>query len=567
MFFSLLLLLPLEQLVVTFAADLLKDETLARRKLTRFQVGHPDNQDCWQRHGVDGFFSVIDAHNHFRPFFGPPVPWDKYISWLRDHGILFSTMLGIGQKLKKKNPGDPECCYYLHCANFNYPVTPDTANDVENALNFIDNYRDTPLTEQIHLIPSVTFPNLQQPQNNSRNLGELESKYQGVFKWSGEINVFKHALAANGFFEFGERVTEERIKSDRKFASFFNRMQDVKWPTTLHCDLGCDNYDSVPLDAGCFVPPEELELAKRNYRWWKEFLEDHYGGFFDSSNTPKDNFRKIQHLKIWDTLLTTYPDMTVVWAHLGLSKELKHLHPTVHAFIIDKLLERHPNLYADVSWDVLSKQILMNFDGSNVSLLHQQVHEDFDKEVKESLVDTEEVHEMREELELVWDEHEDAIRKTGSVSGPTHAMAIYLELFHAHPDRFLTGTDFVSSLGPPDDFPGLINGKGCMKDKKNHARQVTDTSSINMFLNDEAFRQIVLGGNYFKINRLEETFAPPPVCGDSLLTVEALIGVCVGVGLLLIIIIVVAVVFCCYRKKDNISFVRVDGENSATTHV
>ena len=30
----------------------------------------------------------------------------------------------------------------------------------------------------------------------------------------------------------------------------------------------------------------------------------------------------------------------------------------------------------------------MNFDGSNVSLLHQQVHEDFDKEVKESLVDT-----------------------------------------------------------------------------------------------------------------------------------------------------------------------------------
>ena len=276
--------------------------------------------------------------------------------------------------------------------------------------------------------------------------------------------------------------------------------------------------------------------------------------------------------------------MTVVWAHLGLSKELKHLHPTVHAFIIDKLFERHPNLYADVSWDVLSKQILMNFDGSNVSLLHQQVHEDFDKEVKESLVDTEEVHEMREELELVWDEHEDAIRKTGSVSGPTHAMAIYLELFHAHPDRFLTGTDFVSSLGPPDDFPGLINGKGCMKDKKNHARQVTDTSSINMFLNDEAFRQIVLGGNYFKINRLEETFAPPPVCGDSvglrctkitllnhfefqLLTVEALIGVCVGVGLLLIIIIVVAVVFCCYRKKDNISFVRVDGENSATTHV
>ena len=55
----------------------------------------------------------------------------------------------------------------------------------------------------------------------------------------------------------------------------------------------------------------------------------------------------------------------------------------------------------------------------------------------------------------------------------------------------------------------------CVKNKKNHARQVTDTGAINMFLNDEAFQKIVLGGNYFKINRLEGTFAPPPVCGDT----------------------------------------------------
>ena len=31
--------------------------------------------------------------------------------------------------------------------------------------------------------------------------------------------------------------------------------------------------------------------------------------------------------------------------------------------------------------------------------------------------------------------------------------------------------------------------------------QVTDTSAINMFLDDEAFSKIVLGGNYFRINR------------------------------------------------------------------
>ena len=162
-------------------------------------------------------------------------------------------MLGIGQKIQKKNPADPDCCYYLHCANFDYPVVPDKSNDEENAKDFIERYLNKPLSKKIHLIPSVTFPNLQQPENNSRNLQELEAKYPDVFKWSGEINIFKHALAANGFFKYGTRVTEERIKSDEQLASFFRQMEEKKWPTTLHCDLGCDNYDSVPLEPGEYM--------------------------------------------------------------------------------------------------------------------------------------------------------------------------------------------------------------------------------------------------------------------------------------------------------------------------
>jgi len=559
-----LVIIPLTQ-----ASDLLKEETLARRRLNRFKVGNEENQECWERHGRDGFLSPIDAHNHFRPFFGPPVPWDTYMNWLKTHGILFSTMLGIGQQLKKKNKNDPDCCYYLHCATTDYPVTPDPINDIENAKNYQQRYKGKPLEDEIHLIPSVTFPNLQQPENNSRIMGTLEDKYQGVFKWSGEINVFKHALAANGFLINGNRVNEAYIKSG-KMNSFFNRMEETKWPTTLHCDLGCDNYDSVPLDSGCVVPQEELELAKRNYRWWKDFLGPHYRAFFDAlnSNTPKKNFKKIQHLKIWDTLLTTYPNMTVVWAHLGLSKELKHLHPTVHAYIIMKLMDKHENLYADVSWDVLSKQLLMNYKGNNVSLLHHDVHEDFDAEVKESVVDTEEVEAMRQELEETWLIHHEMVKTHGSVTGPTHHMAIYLEMFHSHPERFITGTDFVSSLGPPDKYPGLVKGKGCMKDKKNHARQVTDTGAINMFLNDDAFQKIVLGGNYFKITRLEHEFSPPPVCGDTLLPVEAIIGIGVGAAVLVITIVVVAVAVLCCRNKDDASFIRVDGRGgSATTNV
>jgi len=546
--------------------DLLKPETVERRRLTRFQVGHEDNNLCWERHERDGFITPIDAHNHFRPFYGPAVPWDTYMEWMKSHGILFTTMLGIGQQLKKQRPNDPDCCYYLHCASYDYPVTPDPINDERNAQDFQEKYLNKELSKQIHLIPSVTFPNLQQPENNTRILETLKSKYQNVFKWAGEINVYKHALAANGFFANGKRVTEARINAG-DLDGFFTRMEDMKWPVTLHCDLGCDQYDSVPWEQGCFVPPEEIELAKAHKSWWQDFLGPYYRGFFDATGSPKQNFKKIQHLKIWDTLLTRYPNMVVVWAHLGLSKELKYLHPTVHVHIIQKLLNKHRNLHADTSWDVLAKQLFMNYDGRrNASYLHHDVHEDFQMEVEKSVVDTAEIHEIRKSLEEQYSIHKEMVSTHGSVTGPTHAMAIYLEMFHHYADRFVTGTDFVSSFGPKEQYPGTKPGNGCVKDKKNHARQVTDTSSFTMFLNDEAFQKIVLGANYFRINRLQHTFTPPPVCGDSVLSNEAIVGIGVGAGVLVVVALVIAAVLICARSGDDGSFIRV-GSGSATTNV
>ena len=38
----------------------------SRRTLSRFELGHADNAKCWDRTGKDGFYSVIDSHNHFR---------------------------------------------------------------------------------------------------------------------------------------------------------------------------------------------------------------------------------------------------------------------------------------------------------------------------------------------------------------------------------------------------------------------------------------------------------------------------------------------------------------------
>ncbi len=84
---------------------------------------------------------------------------------------------------------------------------------------------------------------------------------------------------------------------------------------------------------------------------------------------------------------------------------------------------------------------------------------------------------------------------------------------------YYVGTDFVSSTGEPSKYPGLRAYKnpasGCMKDEANHARQVTDTSSINIFLDDEAFRRIVLGENYFRLTGMDDTYQAPYVCGQE----------------------------------------------------
>ena len=56
---------------------------LRERRLSRFLAGHDDNDLCWDRDGEDGFMSVVDTHNHFRPFGGPAVPFDLYLDWMK----------------------------------------------------------------------------------------------------------------------------------------------------------------------------------------------------------------------------------------------------------------------------------------------------------------------------------------------------------------------------------------------------------------------------------------------------------------------------------------------------
>ena len=520
MMFLLLFVLPITSAIV------MSPTQKSRRTLTRFTKGHPDHDICWDRHGLDGFTSVIDAHNHFRPFFGPSVSFEVYLGWMHDQGILFSTMFGIGQLIQKKNPNDPDCCYYLHCPNFNYTVVPDPTNDRANAEDYLNRYKSHPeVLDSVHLTLSLTSPNLQRPENNSMLLSTMDKDFPNTFAWAGEINVFKHALAANGFFN-GPRVTVSHVESGA-LDSLFQPLSDRGWPVTLHCDLGCDNYDSVPLTdprnplRGCEVPPDELQDAMNQHGWWRDFLGPHYKAFFHvESKVPKDNFKKIQHVKVWDAILSRYPNLKVVWAHIGLSKELRDLHPVVHSHVMATLFERHPNLHADISWDILAKLLLMNYkQGSSINKYTSDSHEDFDREAASFLFNHTEVDGLRRKLHNLWLHHKDKLHATGSkdhLRGPTHAMAMYLDVLHKFSDRFVTGTDFVASNGAPQKYPGLRNPpKGCVKDEANHARQMTDTSSINMFLEDDAFSNIVLGRNYFRLTGIDQVYEPPPICGQQ----------------------------------------------------
>jgi len=111
-----------------------------RRTLERFTRGHPDNQICWDRDGLDGFINVIDAHQHPVPFGGPEVPFSLYTDWFIQHGTVFSVFMGIGQRIVKQNASAPDCCYYMHCPTYDYPVIPSAIADEVNAVAKLEHY-------------------------------------------------------------------------------------------------------------------------------------------------------------------------------------------------------------------------------------------------------------------------------------------------------------------------------------------------------------------------------------------------------------------------------------------
>lgn len=266
---------------------------------------------------------------------------------------------------------DSGCTYYLDCPGVY--AKPSVANDFVNGMEAAAYPNDN-----LHITLSMTFMDLAHPEQIVDTIALYDEEFPGMFSWSGELNVMKQAL-------LGNKHEPATVESIREWAPFMAVLKERAIPVTLHSDLGND------------ANPTEF-------------------------------------LYLMETILEQYPDNKIVWAHMGLSKELQNMDAAQHVAIMKRLLDAYPNLMLDISWDVL----------------YNAYHE--------------------------WGE-------------------IFIPFFNEYSTRILPGSDFVAAATKSFDV---------------YAHELEVTSRALRVLDDEAFRNIALGANYFRLMGLD--YHAPNVC-------------------------------------------------------
>ena len=328
--------------------------------------------------------AVVDTHLHVRPFGGLPIPFPDLLNYLRNSGVLFANLYGIGQRMPVNSP----CTSFVSCPGV--PVAPSLKSDFSNAQNSLDFD-----ASGLKLVLSMTFPDLSRPTEILPQMAILDKEYPGMFRWMGEVNLAKQALYNNGH----QAVSADAIAAWKPFMAELRRRNI---PIAIHSDLGNDK-------------------------------------------------QPLKYLPLMEQVLNLYPDNRIVWMHMGLSKELgeidwQHLGLSKqqslvdarhHVDLLEMLLRRYPNLSFDISWRVIDDQV-------------------FSDPVKRDL---------------------------------------YVALINRWPGRFIPGTDFVAAAG---------KSEGVYRD------ELAVTSAILGRVNDEAFRRIALGQNFFELAGLEAV--APSIC-------------------------------------------------------
>ncbi|MCF2857710.1 amidohydrolase [Pseudoalteromonas sp. SMS1] len=342
------------------------------RNIEMFKKG---NSQCYNRATMPHTF-VVDAHNHFRPFGGNALSINELNTYFERLGILFVNVFGIGQMVPL------DCDYFYNCPTAQ--VKPSIKNDFSNAANY---YEYAP--QDTHLTLSMSFPDLNAPQDVAYKMDLLEQEYPNTFAWMGEVNLVKQALFIN-------RHRTTAIENIAKWDEFMAKLRSPRGPGSTPIPI------SIHADIGSNKAPEKF-------------------------------------LYLMEAVLKQYPDNPIVWVHMGLSRELTNLDPKRHIEILSRLLDQYPKLMLDISWRVL-----------------------YDEYFK----------------------HE-AIRDH------------YVAFFNQYSTRILPGSDFVATD---------------TKRFKHYANEVELTSYINQFLDNNAFRNIALGQNYFDLMSLD--YEAPVICEE-----------------------------------------------------
>jgi hypothetical protein len=255
-------------------------------------------------------------------------------------------------------------------------ILPSIKNDFVNAANLVE-FKP----QDVHLTLSMTFPDLASPQNIVDLIHLYDKEYPSLFKWMGEVNLVKQALVP-----YQHRpATKENIK---QWADFMAILKQRNIPINIHADLGNDAE-----------PTKYLELM--------------------------------------DYVLSLYPENKIIWAHMGLSRELVKMNPAEHVRIMQMMLDKYPNLMLDISWRILYE----------------------------------------------------------SLFSKPEAQPFYIAFFNRNSTRILPGTDFVAARKENFD---------------SYEQELDLTSRILQYLDDETFRNIALGENYFRLLGLN--YHAPKIC-------------------------------------------------------
>ncbi|MEY3901044.1 MAG: hypothetical protein RL189_350 [Pseudomonadota bacterium] len=191
----------------------------SRLTLSDFQKG---STRCYDRRKNEPR-AVVDAHLHARPFGGPPVPFPSLLDFVRNNGVLFTAIYGIGQRL----PTDSSCTYYLNCLGT--PALPSIKNDFFNAQSILD-----AKPEDIKIVLSMTFPDLSKPEEILPQMNLLDKEFPGMFRWMGEVNLVKQALFNNGHTAIAADLLP-------RWKPFMDELLKRKIPIAIHSDLGNDD--------------------------------------------------------------------------------------------------------------------------------------------------------------------------------------------------------------------------------------------------------------------------------------------------------------------------------------